>query len=69
MYKMFRVTAETIPKNCVHTIKLNKAGNKPVLWIKMIDIQKKFDVENIHDLVDKQIKGKFKTNNRTDEQI
>ena len=35
----------------------------------MIDIQKKFDVKNIHDLVDKEIKGKFKTNNLTDERI
>ena len=35
----------------------------------MIDIQKKLDVKNIHDLVDKESKGKFKTNNLTDEQI
>ena len=69
MYKMFKVTAETFAKNCVHTIKVNKTDNKSVLWIKMIDIQKKLDVKNIHDLVDKEIKGKFKTNNLTDEQI
>ena len=35
----------------------------------MIDIQKKLDVKNIHDLVYKEIKGKFKTNNLTAEQI
>ena len=35
----------------------------------MIDIQKKLDVKNINDLVDKEIKGKFKTNDLTDEQI
>ena len=35
----------------------------------MIDIQKKLDVKNIDDLVDKEIKGKFKTNNLTDKQI
>ena len=35
----------------------------------MIDIQKTLDVENIHYLFDKKIKGKFKTNNLTDEQI
>ena len=40
MYKMFKVTAETFAKNCVHTIKVNKTENKSVLWIKMIDIQK-----------------------------
>ena len=35
----------------------------------MIDIQRELDVKNIHDLVDKEIKGKFKTDNLTDEQI
>ena len=33
----------------------------------MIDIKKNLGVRNIHDLVDKEIKGKFKTNNLTDE--
>ena len=65
---MFKVSAETFAKNCVNTIKVNKTDNKSVLWIEMIDIQKKLDVKNIHDLVDKEIKGKFKTNNITDEQ-
>ena len=32
----------------------------------MIDIQKQLDVKNIHDLVDKEIEGKFKSNNLTD---
>ena len=49
----------------VHTTKVNKT-EKSVLWMKMIDIQKKIDVKNIHDLVEKKIKGKFKTNNLTD---
>ena len=31
--------------------------------------KKKLGVKNIHDLIDKEIKGKFKTNNLTDEQI
>ena len=35
----------------------------------MIDIQKKLDVKIIHNLVDKEIKSKFKTNNPTKEQI
>ena len=60
MYKMFKVTAETFAKNCVHTIKVNKAGNNSVLWIKMIDIQKTQDVKNIHDLVDKEITDKLR---------
>ena len=43
---MFKGTAETFAKNCVHTIKVNKTDNKSVLWIKMIDIQKKLDVKH-----------------------
>ena len=40
-----------------------------MLWLKIIDKQKKLDVKNINDLVHKEIKGKFKSNNVTDEQI
>ena len=65
MYKMLKVTAE----NCIHTMKVTKTDNKSVLWIKIIDTQKKLNVKNIHVLVDKEIKGKFKTNNPTNEQI
>ena len=36
---------------------------------KMIDMQKKLDVKKIHDLVDKEFKGKFKIKKLTDEQI
>ena len=57
MYKTFKVTAEIFATNCVHTIKVNETDNKSILWIKTIDIQKKLDVKNIHDLVDKEIKG------------
>ena len=66
---MFKVTAETFAKNCVLTKKTKKTENKSMLWIKMIDIQKKIDVKNIHDLIDKEIKGKCKTNNAANEQI
>ena len=69
MYKMLKVTAEIFAENCVHTIKVNKTDNKLVLQIKMVDMQKNLNVKNIHVLVDKEIKGKFKTNNLTDEQI
>ena len=51
---MFKISAETVAKNCVHTTKVNKTDHKPVLWIKMIDIQRKLNVKNIHDLVDKE---------------
>ena len=36
---------------------------------KMTDIQKKLDVKKIHDLVDKEFKGKLKTNNLTDKHV
>ena len=45
IYKMFKITAETFAKNCVHTIKVNKTENKSVLWINMIDILKKLDCQ------------------------
>ena len=69
MYKIFKTTAQIFARNRVHTITINKTDKKSVLWIKTIDIQKKLDVKNIHDLVDKKIKGKFKTNIPTDKQI
>ena len=65
MCKMFKVTAQTFAKNCFHTIKVNKTDKKSVLWIKMIDIRKYLGVKNIHDLVDKEIEGKFRTYNLT----
>ena len=68
MYKMLKFTAKAFSKNWAHAIKVNKNDNKSVLLIKIIDIQKKLDVKNIHDLVDKEIKGRFKTNNLTNEQ-
>ena len=66
MYKMFNVTVETFAKNSVHTTKVNKADNKSVLWITMIDIQKLIDVKNIHDMVHKEI---IFNNNLRDKQI
>ena len=66
---MFKVTAEIFAKNCVHTIKVTKTDNKSTLWVNLTDIQDTLDVKNFYDLVDKGIKGKFKTNNLTDKQI
>ena len=59
MYKIFEITATTFAENCVHTLKVNKT-DKSVLWIKMIDIQKKIDVKNIHDLVEKKLKANLR---------
>ena len=62
---MFKISAKTFAKKCVHTIKVNKTENKSVLSIEMIDKQKKLDVKNIRDLVYKDIK----TNDLTDKHI
>ena len=59
MYKMLKFTAKAFSKNWAHAIKVNNNDNKSVLLIKIIDIQKKLDVKNIHDLVDQKIKSKF----------
>ena len=66
---MLKVTAEIFAKNCVHTIKVTKTDNKSTLWVNLTDIQDTLDVKDFYDLVDKGIKGKFKTNNLTDKQI
>ena len=48
MNKMVKISAETYVKNCVYTIKVNlKVDNEYSLRIRMIDIQKGLDVENI----------------------
>ena len=57
---MFKVTAETFAKNCVHTIKVNKTDNKSVLWIKTIDIQNKLDVKNIHNWLIKKLRANLR---------
>ena len=57
---MFKFTAETFAKNCVHTIKVNKTDNKSVLWIKTIDIQNKLDVKNIHNWLIKKLRANLR---------
>ena len=39
-----------------------------MLWLINKDIGEKLGVENIYDLIDKEIKGRFKTRNPTDGQ-
>ena len=68
MYKMVEISADTFAKSSIHTIEQLRKGKKLALWIRIKDIGRELDVENIYDLIDKEIKGKFKTNNFTDEQ-
>ena len=60
MHKMFKVTTETLAKNCVHTIKANETDNKSVLWIKMIDIQKKLDVKTFMTWLIKKLRANLR---------
>ena len=39
------------------------------LWLRKKDIKERLGVENIYDLIDKEIKSKFETKNPTNEQI
>ena len=62
MYKMFKISAETFGKSCV----IDKDKEKR-LQLRNKDIGQKF--ENIYNLVDKEIKGKFKANNPKKQQV
>ena len=66
---MIKISVEIFAKNCIHTISQLKKAKEPVLWLRIKDIGRELHVENIFDLIDKEIKGKFETNNLTDEQI
>ena len=52
---MFKI----IFKNYIYNI----IDKEKKLWLRNLDIGEKLDVQNIHDLVDKEIKDKCKTKN------
>ena len=62
---MIKISAEIFAKNCVYNI----IDKEKKLWLRNKDIGEKLGVKNIYDLIDKEIKGKFKTNNPTEQQI
>ena len=66
---MVKISAETFAENCIDTIKQLKKGKEPVLWLRIKDIGRELDVENVYDLFDKEIKGKFETKKPTEQQI
>ena len=69
VYKMVDFSAETFAKNWIHTINQLKTCKKSIFWLRIKDIGRELNVKNIFDLVDKEIKGKFKTNYPTEQQI
>ena len=66
MYKMADIAVEKYTDVKVHTIRV---GNKKLFWVKMCDVQTGLGVQNISDLVRKEIWGIFKTKNPTKYQI
>ena len=64
-YKILKISAETHAKNCIHNI----IDKEKMLWLRKKDIGETLGVENIDDLIDKEIKGRFETRNPTNEQI
>ena len=56
---MYKISAKTFDENCIHTISQLKRGKELILWLRMKDVERELDVENIDDLVDKKIKGKL----------
>ena len=62
---MIKISAEIFAKNYVYNI----IDKEKKLWLRNKDIGEKLGVKNIYDLIDKEIKGKFKTNNPTEQQI
>ena len=66
---MVDISAKTFAKNCIPTISQLKRSKESILWLSFKDIGRELDVENVFDLVDKEIKGKFETNYPTKQQI
>ena len=60
---MFRISAETSKNNSINTIIVNNEEKKPVIWLKMHDMQDEVGVKNMSDLTIKEIKGIFNSRN------
>ena len=65
MHKMLKISAEIYPDAKVHTITI---GNRKLFWVKIYDVQNRLGVENIYDLLRKDIWGVYETDNSTKEQ-
>ena len=65
MCKMLKISVETYAKNCIHNI----IGKEKMLWLRKKDIGEKLGVENIYDLIDKEVRGRFENKDPTNEQI
>ena len=66
MYKIVDIAVEKYTDVKVHTIRV---GNKKLFWIKMCVVQAGLGVQNMYDLVRKEIWVTFKAKNPTKDQI
>ena len=44
---MVNISAETFTRNCIHTISQLKSGKELTLWLRVTDIGRELDFENI----------------------
>ena len=66
---MVFIAADTLADNQICTIKQKKKDDSVLLWIKIKKLNGKLGIKNIFDLVNKEIKCKFKDKKPTEEQI
>ena len=62
---MVAITVKIYTDAEVHTITV---GNGELIWVKMIDVQKGLGIQNISDLVRKDIQGIYETKDFTKKQ-
>ena len=68
MYKMVKINTKTWNNAYVDVIIIQYTGeDKPVLWLRIEDVGRELDVKKICDLVDKEVKGKYETDDPTDD--
>ena len=69
MDKIFKISGETVARNYVYSIKVNKNDKKISFIDKKGRYKKILSAKKIYDLVDKKNKDRFKTNNAIVQQI
>ena len=64
MYKILNISAETYAKNSI----LKIIDKEKMLWLRNKDMGEKLGVKSIYDLIDKKIKGRYRSRNLTNKQ-
>ena len=62
---MVIITVKAYKNAQIHTITV---GNRELFWVKMSDVQDRLAIENISDLIRKEIQGIYETQNPAKEQ-